>query len=167
MWAGRRPGLRSCWAGCWATRVPADTWRTCAPIDWRVYPPMAEDCWLAYLWRLDGHATQFTFELRHWSKVSRRDVLVPLVKGPLWEPLTQTSVTGLSADWLMVSLSDIWKGQKHRYLHRIVNLIWTPLDKSKQINKNKEGTAMDSVSYEVNLNSCCNILWTCWVLFKR
>lgn len=34
------------------------------------------------------------------------DLLVPLVRGPLRELLTATSVTGLSADWLAVSLSD-------------------------------------------------------------
>lgn len=33
-------------------------------------------------------------------------LLVPLVRGPLWEVLTAASVTGLSADWLIVSLSD-------------------------------------------------------------
>lgn len=35
--------------------------------------------------------------------------LVPLVRGPLWEVLTATSVAGLSADWLTVSLSDTCK----------------------------------------------------------
>lgn len=35
-------------------------------------------------------------------------LLVPLVRGPLWEVLMATSVTGLSADWLTVSFSDTW-----------------------------------------------------------
>lgn len=55
------------------------------------------------MWRPDGnHGQQRCCQ----AKSERLGLRVPLVRGPLWEVLTAASVSGLSADWLIVSLSD-------------------------------------------------------------